>query len=567
MRNRILLIAACVLLAIFAYDGVVRLLLIGLVRLPKLPVELTLLTSILALFSLTHAWYSIGGRQTAVFFGLSAVVSWAYEQVGVATGLVFGAYHYTDYLGPKLGNVPYLIPLAWFMMIYPSYVIANLVLAGRATGTRPGLRWLVGLAAGSALAMTVWDLVVDPILSGPSARAWVWESGGPYFGIPIQNYAGWLLTTFTVYLAYRAFEQRAAAGSGAAAGAAPLGVGAAALPVAAYGLMLVSDLLSGVEPAGVAVVGPLVMGPPVLLAAWRLAAEWRPALLVRERLLAPVPWRLRYLRARLRARVRGQGRGQVRGVLFYPGRPNSHHILYKLFHAWGWRIGSDPEAAFDFAVAWRYPGTPENSAVLRGLAARIPVLNLDCGDVSKRRVDAAAAEAFGYDIRVDPISYAGPCVRKSDANARHDGVVVMCPTAPEPGYVYQRVVDNGAGDGLVEDIRLPVLGELVPFAYRKRRRLADRFSNTNVSAEVSAVADVMSPDELRRVLAVCRAIGLDYGEVDVLRDRGNGKLYVVDANPTPYGPPNHISRHDAAQAMAMLGEAFEREFGEQIRGA
>ena len=57
--------------------------------------------------------------------------------------------------------------------------------------------------------MTLWDLVIDPILSGPSVRAWVWENGGPYFGIPIHNYAGWLLTTFTVYVAYRAAEQRA----------------------------------------------------------------------------------------------------------------------------------------------------------------------------------------------------------------------------------------------------------------------------------------------------------------------------------------------------------------------
>jgi putative membrane protein len=279
MRSRILLIAACVLLAVFAYDGVVRLLLIGLVRLPKLPAELTLLTSILALFSLTHAWYSIGGRPTLVFFSLSAAIAWAFEEVGVATGLVFGAYHYTDYLGPKLGNVPYLIPLAWFMMIYPSYVIANLVLEGHATGTRAGVWRLVRLAAVSAAVMTAWDLVVDPILSGPSARAWIWENGGPYFGIPIQNFLGWLLTTFTVYLAYRAVEQRM--GAGATRGVAlapprpvvsPLGSGVAALPVAAYGLMLVSDLLSGVEPAGVAIVGPLVMGPPVLLAAWRL---WR----------------------------------------------------------------------------------------------------------------------------------------------------------------------------------------------------------------------------------------------------------------------------------------------------
>jgi len=273
MRTRILLIAACVLLAVFAYDGVVRLLLIGLVRLPKLPDELTLLTSILALFSLTHAWYSIGGRLMLVFFGLSAFVSWAFEQAGVATGLVFGAYHYTDYLGPKLGNVPYLITLAWFMMIYPSYVIANLVMDGHATGTRAGAGWLVRLAAVSAVVMTAWDLVVDPILSGPSARAWIWENGGPYFGIPIQNFLGWLLTTFTVYLAYRAIEQRVAPpglgpmGTGAAG---PLGTGAAALPVVAYGLMLASDLLSGVEPAGVAIVGPLVMGPPLALAAWRL---------------------------------------------------------------------------------------------------------------------------------------------------------------------------------------------------------------------------------------------------------------------------------------------------------
>jgi putative membrane protein len=272
MRARILLLVACVLLAVFAYDAVVRLLLNGLIRLPKLPAELIVLTSILALFSLTHAWYSIGGRHTLAFFGLSAVISWMYEQVGVATGLVYGAYHYTDYLGAKLGHVPLLIPLAWFMMIYPSYVIANLALDGHATGTRAGVSRLVRLAAVSAAVMTAWDFVVDPILSGPSARAWIWENGGPYFGIPIQNYLGWLLTTFTVYLAYRAIEQRLAP---AALG--PLDWRVAALPVAAYGLMLASELLSGVAPAGLAIVGPLVMGPPLAVAAWRLWRLWRPS--------------------------------------------------------------------------------------------------------------------------------------------------------------------------------------------------------------------------------------------------------------------------------------------------
>src|ERR1035437_2190017 len=264
-RARVLLTLAVALLAIFAYDGVVRPLLHGLVRLPVLTGSLEVLTSVVALFSLSHAWYSLGGRLTLVFFGLSAVISWAYEQVGVATGLVYGAYHYTDYLGVKLGHVPLLIPLAWFMMVYPSYVIANLVVERRAIGTRPGAAALVRLACIGAVVITAWDLVIDPILSGPTIRAWVWATGGPYVGIPIQNYLGWLLTTFTVYLTYRAIEQRVRPSPAGA-----LSVRVAALPVAAYGLMLAADLLSGVTPTALWLIGPAVMAPPLIIAAWRL---------------------------------------------------------------------------------------------------------------------------------------------------------------------------------------------------------------------------------------------------------------------------------------------------------
>jgi len=258
--------------ALFTYEAVLRAALVGLVALPLIPGGLKVLTAILAAFSIAHAWYSLGGRLTAVFFALSATISWAFEQAGVMTGLVFGPYHYTEYLGGKIGDVPLLIPLAWFMMIYPSYVIAKLVLEGRASGP-PGSAWgAVRLAGVAAFVMTAWDLVIDPILSGPSARAWIWEGGGPYFGVPIHNYLGWLVTTFTVYVAFLAVER----GWAATAGRSPnqphaIGVTAAALPVAAYGLMLIADLLSGAAPAGLAVIGPLVMGPPCVVAAWRLS--------------------------------------------------------------------------------------------------------------------------------------------------------------------------------------------------------------------------------------------------------------------------------------------------------
>jgi hypothetical protein len=43
-----------------------------------------------------------------------------------ALQLVCAVYHYTTQLGPKfLGLLPYLIAVAWFMMSYPSFVIAD----------------------------------------------------------------------------------------------------------------------------------------------------------------------------------------------------------------------------------------------------------------------------------------------------------------------------------------------------------------------------------------------------------------------------------------------------------
>ena len=267
-----LLRGSAILLALIAYS-VLRAWIVQIVRLPPIPGGLSSLTVILTLFSLAHAWYGMGGRLTTAFFTISAIVSWALEQTGVATGLIYGGYHYTDYLGAKVGDVPVLIPLAWFMMIYPSYVIANLALEHRPVGTPAGLGPVVRLAAASALVMTVWDLVVDPILSGPDVRAWVWESGGQYFGVPIQNFLGWFLTTFIVYGLFRLLEQRASDPATPS-----MDRRAAALPVAAYGLMLMGDLASGVTPPAIFLIGPVVMGIPLAVGAWSLrympVARW-----------------------------------------------------------------------------------------------------------------------------------------------------------------------------------------------------------------------------------------------------------------------------------------------------
>ena len=146
-------------------------------------------------FALVHACQREGWERALRLLVLVFGVSLLFESVGVATGLIYGPYHYTDKLGPLfLGLVPILIPVAWFMMSYPSFVIADwLVPAG-------WKRWLrlLAVAAVGGLAMTAWDLVMDPVMV--AGGHWVWETDGAYFGIPLQNYWGWWLTTFSVFL-------------------------------------------------------------------------------------------------------------------------------------------------------------------------------------------------------------------------------------------------------------------------------------------------------------------------------------------------------------------------------
>jgi uncharacterized membrane protein len=151
-------------------------------------------TLVFVLFALLHCTAVEGLRFTVRFFAISSVISYLMEEIGVRTGLIFGAYHYSDHLGAKLGHVPVIIPLAWFMMIYPSWTVARALIP---TLDLRSLRGLTALASLAALVMTAWDVVMDPPMA--ASGNWIWEHGGAYFGVPRHNYAGWLLTTFLVY--------------------------------------------------------------------------------------------------------------------------------------------------------------------------------------------------------------------------------------------------------------------------------------------------------------------------------------------------------------------------------
>ena len=213
---------------------------------------------------LIHAAYMLGWRRALAFFGLTLAISFLAEYAGVKTGLVFGHYHYTGVLAPLvLGTVPLVIPVAYFMAIWPSYLMANYLTRGKPAGKHPGIPALLYASLLTALVMTAWDLTMDPVMVG-DVKAWVWENGGPYFGIPFRNYVGWVLTTFTISTAYRFLERRIPLK--------PLGRahrGFIILPLIGYFSLCVGDLVVG-YPLGTRVIAPFTMGIAFLATLMRM---------------------------------------------------------------------------------------------------------------------------------------------------------------------------------------------------------------------------------------------------------------------------------------------------------
>ena len=123
---------------------------------------------------------------TAVAAGTLAV-----ERIGTERGVPFGRYEYTGHLRPTIAGVPVAVPLAWWGMALPAREVAHAALGQHSTRVRR-------IALG-AVALTAWDLFLDPQMTGEGY--WRWPDGGRYRGIPLTNYAGWLVTSAAVMAA------------------------------------------------------------------------------------------------------------------------------------------------------------------------------------------------------------------------------------------------------------------------------------------------------------------------------------------------------------------------------
>ena len=147
-----------------------------------------------------HAALFYGWKDALALFSICVVITFAVENIGSLTGLPFGHYHFEVGADlPHVGVIPVIVGPLWFGMGYFSWILAGTLLGApaRPSGKFELLAWPVV----AAFVMTEWDVVMDPPLSTIS-KAWIWHDGGAHFGVPLSNYAGWLLTSWLFYQAF-----------------------------------------------------------------------------------------------------------------------------------------------------------------------------------------------------------------------------------------------------------------------------------------------------------------------------------------------------------------------------
>jgi putative membrane protein len=121
-----------------------------------------------------------------IFATLAFWIGFGSELIGIHTGYIFGDYVYGPTLGPMLWEVPIIIGINWFVLVYSTGAVFNKVTDNDYLAATLG-----------ATAMLVLDYIMEPV--AVALDMWYWK----FDVIPAENYITWFVVAFFIHLIYR----------------------------------------------------------------------------------------------------------------------------------------------------------------------------------------------------------------------------------------------------------------------------------------------------------------------------------------------------------------------------
>jgi putative membrane protein len=125
-----------------------------------------------------------GARRGLTALTVLSILPVLVEAAAIFTGFPYGEFTYSGRLGYMvLGVVPWSVAFA-----YPPILLGSMVYSSRLRTDR------LGFSALSAIFNVAVDLAVDP--GAVHIGFWNWAEPGAYYGVPLVNFLGWVLTGF-----------------------------------------------------------------------------------------------------------------------------------------------------------------------------------------------------------------------------------------------------------------------------------------------------------------------------------------------------------------------------------
>lgn len=142
---------------------------------------------IIATPSLVGALQWLGRQRGILFLIVMGIIPLTVEALAILTGIPYGNFSYSENLGPLLFD---LFPVT-IVFAYLPLLLGAVTIAWHRAGQQVPFRILV-----SALLLLLIDLVIDP--ASVHTGIWTYGQPGAYFGVPLSNFLGWMVTG-TVY--------------------------------------------------------------------------------------------------------------------------------------------------------------------------------------------------------------------------------------------------------------------------------------------------------------------------------------------------------------------------------
>jgi len=151
------------------------------------PINILLMSGLLVLTHLSK------NKNFVIFFIAAYVIGFAAEVTGVNTALLFGEYSYGKILGVQLFNVPLIIGLNWFVIIYCTATITQVYedyllkkIREQGIEMKPHLQF-ISFIVDAALLILLFDWVMEP--AALKLGYWQWKGNT----IPLYNYICWII--------------------------------------------------------------------------------------------------------------------------------------------------------------------------------------------------------------------------------------------------------------------------------------------------------------------------------------------------------------------------------------